>query len=173
MKQPNETHRGPLLRKEINRLATRPVLVFAMCAYSLIFFSDAALITLERLEKSGWPTAAGTIVQGQLEFVGPSGERSVVDYERRFVYTVDDRSYASDKADLRGTTVQESSANQYQAGDAVTVYYDPERPFDAVIDPTDWPTEITKYAIGLALVIGSFFVFRKPRQRNARVTTAD
>ena len=64
--------------------------------------------------------------------------------------------------------IRDLIGDPYEVGDAVTVYYNPDRLFDAVIYPTRWDKEIPNYAMGFGLVIGSFFVFRKPSKRKRR-----
>ena len=167
MSHVNDQPREPLRQKEITRRAARPVVMFLMWLYSVTFFWVAVSVTLERLEKSDWPTASGVIARGELEYVDETGHRSFAGYDYRFRYVVDGRWYSAEEASVGGTMIRDLIGDPYEVGDAVTVYYNPDRLFDAVIYPTHWDKEIPNYAMGFGLVIGSFFVFRKPSKRTA------
>ena len=129
-----------------------PLGQFALgAALALIGASTLVFMAVPRYQKasesSDWPSTAGTVVQSEVaESELASGKRNrrrkrsfsplvVVEYEHggRTLRT----SHISAGADTSSTNPSRANevVNRYAAGDTVSVYFDPEQPSYAVLEP--------------------------------------
>jgi hypothetical protein len=89
-----------------------------------------------------WPATAGRIIESRVEEKHLPGDRPNLRFAPRiaYEYAVDGRSYRSERIDFRevfwSLAPQSAAAKvvRYPAGAAVTVYYDPRRPQEAVLE---------------------------------------
>jgi len=132
-----------------------PLFAFALPGIAILtaVFSVASFVRTRRLAGASaqWPTAPGTItasgvIEEEIEDKS-SDDKSIIRKIRR--YQVDLRyAYQVGKRDFVGTAgnwgwtgiyglreLAEKAAGQYSQGQPVTVYYDPEQPRNAVLDP--------------------------------------
>jgi len=131
-----------------------PMFAFALPALvilgaALSFASSVRGLRLARAS-ARWPTVAGTVTAADVieeEIEETNNERSVIRRIRR--YQVDLRyAYQVGKRDFVGTAenwgwtgiyglreLAEKAAGRYAPGQPVTVYYDPARPGNAVLEP--------------------------------------
>jgi Protein of unknown function (DUF3592) len=132
-----------------------PLFAFALPGLALLAaaFSVASFVRTRRLAGASarWPTVPGTVtastvIEEEIEDKR-SDDKSIIRKTRR--YQVDLRyAYQVGKRDFVGTAenwgwtaiyglreLAEKAAGQYSLGQPVTVYYDPEQPRHAVLDP--------------------------------------
>jgi hypothetical protein len=98
-----------------------------------------ALFMARRTQKLGaasltWPTTPGRIVSSELKQSPKLGARPVIAY----TYAVASQAYTGTTASFVGThNLQDAQrlVSAYPAGAEATVYYDPEKPSLAVLEP--------------------------------------
>jgi hypothetical protein len=108
-----------------------------------------------------WPKAAGTVIASALE---PSPEhkrryRAAV----RYRYRVGGKEYQADRVFWGGNEGRrrhmESVVAAYPAGADVPVYYDPQNPAEAVIDPTQHTGSRATVVYAMGMVSLGLFAF--------------
>jgi len=132
-----------------------PLFAFALPGIAILAaaFGVTSFVRAQRLAGASarWPTVPGTVtastvIEEEIE-EKRSDDKSIIRKIRR--YQVDLRyAYQVGKRDFVGTTenwgwtgiyglreLAEKAAGQYSQGQPVTVYYDPEQPRNAVLDP--------------------------------------
>ena len=132
-----------------------PLFAFALPAIALIG-AVAGIIAFVRARRlagasAQWPSVAGaitnsTVIEEQIED-DSNTEKSTIrmiyryQLDLRYAYKVNKRDYVGTSATpgrtpIYGTREQaETAAGQYKPGSPVTVYYDPDRPGNAVLEP--------------------------------------
>ncbi len=114
----------------------------------------AAQVVVPRLVSRRWPAVAGTIIGAEARVTSDSTEDTVY-YEAvvRYAYTVHGRQYESEQADLTWASSSRAHAQgvlmRYPVGSSIPVYYDPQSPQRALIDPVIR----LNHALGLLLLI--------------------
>jgi hypothetical protein len=126
-----------------------PILALLGTAWGIIAFFRAR----QRASASmRWPTAAGIVTASNVieeAIAEKSDDKSVVapkmihryQVDLRYAYQVDKRDFVGTEANWGMTAiygrrdVAEKAAGRYRPGQTVTVYYDPERPRTAVLEP--------------------------------------
>lgn len=112
----------------------------------------------------GWLTTDGKIIHHRFvgqkfkEYDGDFYEK--IDVYIRYKYSVDDISYISLSINSIDTPFYPSSyANRYPVGENVIVYYNPENPADAVLEPgfVDISKAFGGFSI-LTFIAGVFFI---------------
>jgi Protein of unknown function (DUF3592) len=156
-----------------------PLFAFALPVLALLgaVFGVAAFIRGRRLAGASarWPTAAGIITtSGVIEEAIEDKSNDDKSFIRKIHrYQVDLRyAYQVGKRDFVGTAagwgwtaiyglrdVAEKAASQYQPGQPVTVYYDPEQPGNAVLEPDNRQGSLAPLiAAALCAVTGGAFL---------------
>jgi len=125
-----------------------PAAAFAAAIGALMSF-----VRMRRLASAsfGWPTVAGTIksstvIEELIEDRRNDDNKQIKKIPRyqvdlRYAYRVGRRDFVGLNPNWGWTGIYglrelaEKAASQYQPGQAVTVYYDPQRPANAVLDP--------------------------------------
>jgi hypothetical protein len=133
-----------------------PLFAFALPGIAILaaVFGVTSFIRARRLAGASarWPTVPGTVtassvIEEEIEDKSSDDKSSIIRKTRR--YQVDLRyAYHVGKRDFVGTAenwgwtaiyglreLAEKAAGQYSQGQPVTVYYDPEQPRNAVLDP--------------------------------------
>lgn len=108
-----------------------------------------------------WPTAPGVITSSDIEQSENDGT-TMYAAEINYDFIVEDKSYIGERITLNSGNSSTSSIQEvkkdlqkYPVGAAVTVYYDPELPNSAVLEPgADLFTYIIKYAPFLFGLLG-------------------
>ncbi|MRT93133.1 DUF3592 domain-containing protein [Ancylomarina sp. 16SWW S1-10-2] len=114
-----------------------------------------------------WPTTTGIITNSdirQSESDGTTMYAAVINYD----FTVDNKSYSGDRITLTSGNSSTSSIREvkkdlqaYPTGANVKVYYDPELPNNAILEPgADFFTKIIKYAPFLLGFIGLLMIWQ-------------
>jgi hypothetical protein len=132
-----------------------PLFAFVLPAVAILaaLFGVAAFVRTRRLASAsaGWPTVPGTITTSDVieETIMDQSSNDKAIIRKIHRYQVDLRyAYEVGKRDFVGTAVNwgwtgiyglrelaETAASQYRQGQPVTVYYDPEQPRNAVLEP--------------------------------------
>ena len=132
-----------------------PLFAFALPAIAIIgaLFGVIGFVNARRVANASarWPTAAGTIttsavIEEQIEDETKNDKstiRKIYHYQvdLRYAYKLDKRDYVGTSATagwmpIYGLREQaQAVAARYQPGSPVTVYYDPDRPGTAVLEP--------------------------------------
>ena len=159
-----------------------PLFAFALPALAILgaVASFASFIRGRRVARASarWPTAAGTVTTADVieeEIEETNNERTVIRIIHR--YQVDLRyAYQVGKRDFVGTAenwgwtgiyglreLAEKAAGRYAPGQPVTVYYDPARPGNAVLEPGNRkgsmaPLVFSVIAAGIGSVMLAVFI---------------
>jgi hypothetical protein len=153
-----------------------PLFAFALPVVALLaaVFSIVAFVRGRQLASasSRWPTASGTIttsdvIEETLEDNSNTNKAIIRTIHRyqvdlRYAYQVGKRDFVGTAANWGWTAVYglrelaETSAGQYRQGQPVTVYYDPEQPGNAVLEPDSRKGSMTPLVFGaIAAVTGA------------------
>jgi hypothetical protein len=109
-----------------------------------------------------WPTVPGKIVSSELESETERHNRKpITTYAAaiRYAYEVDGKAYESDQIQLGGTSETsqpgefERMVKRYPEGKRVTVYYDPDDPATATLEPGELGG-----IFNMAMVAGGFIL---------------
>ena len=120
------------------------ILVFVLLLLNVIFLGILFFMRRRMSQVSTWPSTMGTVMMSTIELrsdsEGGSTEYPVVQYS----YQVGGQGYQSMKLapgpELGGTGARKVVA-KYQPGTQVMVFYDPQKPSDAVLEkkaPAQW-----------------------------------
>lgn len=120
------------------------ILVFVLLILNVIFLGILFFMRRRMATVSGWPSTMGTVQMSRIDLrsdsEGGSTEYPVVQYS----YQVGGQGYQSMKLapgpDMGGTGARKVVA-KYQPGTQVMVFYDPQKPSDAVLEkkaPAQW-----------------------------------
>jgi hypothetical protein len=158
-----------------------PLFAFALPIIALLgaILSVVAFARGRRLASASmrWPTVAGIIttsgvIEEAIEDKGSDDKsfaRKIYRYQvdLRYAYQVGKRDFVGTSANWGWTAIYglrelaEKAASQYRQGQPVTVYYDPEQPSNAVLEPGNRQGSLAPLiaAAICALVGGAFFMF--------------
>ena len=120
------------------------ILIFVLLLLNVIFLGILFFMRRRMSQVSTWPSTMGTVMMSTIELrsdsEGGSTEYPVVQYS----YQVGGQGYQSMKLapgpELGGTGARKVVA-KYQPGTQVMVFYDPQKPSDAVLEkkaPAQW-----------------------------------
>lgn len=158
-----------------------PLFAFALPGLAILaaVFSVAAFARERRLASASrrWPTVSGTItasgvIEEQIEDTS-NNDRSIIrmihryQVDLRYAYQVGKRDFVGTTANWGWTAVYglrelaEKAASQYRQGQPVTVYYDPEQPGNAVLEPDSRQGSLAPlvFAAICAVAGGAFLAF--------------
>jgi hypothetical protein len=151
-----------------------PLFVFPLPILALLgaVFSIVAFVRGRRLASASmrWPTVAGTVTTSDVIEEAIEGKnnddksfiRKIYRYQvdLRYAYQIGKRDFVGTAANWGGTAIYglremaEQAADQYRPGQPVTIYYDPEQPRNAVLEP-----ENRKGSLALLIVAAICAVF--------------
>ena len=112
--------------------------LFAIAGLAVLAFGIQAMV--EGTDSNSWPTAPGEIVRSDYEIVRNSSDDFDTAAKIRYTYEVVGELLEGDRVQV-GLASEGSPAenrrltNQYPVGAKVNVYYDPEEPTEAVLEP--------------------------------------
>ena len=132
---------------------------------AIAFFLDGRIIAHEKEASLTWPTTPGTITSCELREVRNKPRRlpyEIVRYtvDVTYSYTVDGEPYEGDRVALIDSLWSEGSAqareSKYQVGTTHPVYYNPDDPSRAVLEPGDTSEDRASFetVMGIALPLG-------------------
>jgi len=124
---------------------------------------------------SRWPTANGTIVSSIVKkTVRPTQEGNKTAYSAQVVYKypVNNRQYSCDRVSIGKSAYAEATVKKYPTGKAVTVYYNPDKPQEAVLEPglkwgDYWRYILFDLLIALSLIVPQAIKFYETIQNNS------
>jgi hypothetical protein len=156
-----------------------PLFVFALPILVLLFavLGVVAFVRGRRQASASarWPTVAGIVTTSDVieeaiedkENDDKSFIRKTYRYQvdLRYAYQVGKRDFVGTEANWGGTAIYglrelaETAAGRYSVGQPVTVYYDPEQPGNAVLEPDNRQGSLTPLIIAaLCAVLGGLFL---------------
>ena len=110
-------------------------------------------------ESKEWPTSEGTVISTEVEERHEYNEdgESVYYYPRvHYDYRVGDHVYHGFKYKLMNVSMSKRKAHEFisnfMPGDTLTVYYDPEKPTESVMQPGAQQYLYVFLAIGIGLI---------------------
>ena len=121
---------------------------------------------LEDAQKSeDWPTVEGRVMSSKLKSHNNSRWNSITySVQILFKYTVQDKVYLSDKFSFEQTRSKDLTSvrrivDGYPAGKYVQLFYDPDNPGVAVLDPRPKGRSYVLLGVGIALGLIGFLGF--------------
>lgn len=158
-----------------------PLFAFALPGFAILgaIFSVAAFMRGRRLASASarWPAVAGIIatsdvIEEQIEDTSRDDKSNIRMIQRyqvdlRYAYQVGKRDFVGTMGNWGWTGIYgrrelaEKAAGQYRQGQPVTVYYDPEQPGNAVLEPGNQQGSLAPlvFAAICAVVGGAFLAF--------------
>jgi hypothetical protein len=148
--------------------------LFLIAAAVCLLLTLALLLVYRRLRikalvSANWPTASGTVTGSGLDKQTDSEGGPTYAAVVRYTYAVGGKEYRGDRLGWGGrnyTTHEKATAvaARYPVGQAVQVYYDPQRPETALLEPAfkggmSWVLWLAVTCAVLAIVfLGSHFL---------------
>lgn len=140
-----------------------PWFAYAIPAASVALGSVFAFKSLSALRQSRacahWPAVPGWVVRAQgKRTLADDGEARFSDFSVLYTYRVNDRDYrgtrlhAGEPAPLGRVT--EETVEKYRTGANVTVYYNPDDPEDAVLEPKSFRRVLPGFAAASLAGVG-------------------
>lgn len=118
----------------------------------------------EAAESEHWPTTAGVITRMNVsEHTDRDGSRTK-HLDVRYKYAVNGREFEGDRVGVGTSYDTDAVAQAYPVGKQVLVFYNPEKPADAVLQTGASGTTIWALG-GFGLLFLSFFLFREARRK--------
>lgn len=151
-----------------------PLFAFALPAVAIVgaMLSVIAYVRGRQLARASarWPTAAGTITNSSVieELIEDDSkdDKSIIrkihryQIDLRYAYRVNQRDYVGTSANPGWTPIYglreqaEAAAGQHKTGAPVTVYYDPDRPGNAVLEPDNRRGSAAPLVFGAISAVG-------------------
>ncbi len=152
------------------------VLPVAAIALGVVFAIKSAALRRQSLASAKWPTVTGKILGSRIDIAIVDNSTTVEDEERsgrryvrpdeevstacvRYAYRVGDKDYQSTRLYIGrpvfygSSVVAAATAAKYQPDARVPVYYNPDNPAQAVLEPLNFAN--AKLALGAAVGFGS------------------
>ena len=141
-------------------------IIFIICSW-MIYTNFSVPMVEEASISETWPTTTGIITNSDIRQSESDGNKmyaAVINYD----FTVDNKPYSGDRITLTSGNSSTSSIKEvkkelqaYPTGANVKVYYDPELPNNAVLEPgADFFTKLIKYAPFLLGFIGILMLWQ-------------
>ncbi len=131
----------------------------------LIFFSKRSKKKADLSQ--GWPSVGGKVILSEVRQSANTDEDGYTSYSYyprvEFAYMVAGQSYESKRLSFGGVTgtsnpdKAQETVNKYPVGSPVTVYYNPEKPSEGVIERVAGGSRLA-LIMGIILLIISFFI---------------
>jgi hypothetical protein len=130
-----------------------------LCIMALYYFRQAR-------ESKSWPSTPGIIISSGVCRVADVSDHEETQFkaEIRYSYTIDQDTYTSNRIRIlpnmptASSVLASKSIATYPMDSPVTVYYNPDRPTQAVLEPGVTVDLIAFMIIGIALLVGSLVV---------------
>ncbi|BBO84188.1 hypothetical protein DSCO28_47540 [Desulfosarcina ovata subsp. sediminis] len=152
--------------------------LFPAIGIVIAVFSYSAYQT--SLASKSWPTVSGSIVQSEIEKrISTSGEgankkKTVKEYPNvTYQYLIDGKTYKSGKLSFSSTGNAKQVVARYPVGKRVPVYYNPEKPKQAVLIPGGAKFNYVPYFFsGFFILMGVLLLSRWRKQTRALGNTS-
>jgi hypothetical protein len=147
-----------------------------LCVGGIVGFGVAARQVARQRQTLSWTLAEGRIVDANYqEFASRRSERGAAELRLSYTYNVEGRTYRSDQI-TRGSKIYRreadrvsSLAKQFQVGDIAMIYYNPNRPNEAVVLPgVNWMAIIGTIGISAAAFFAGYGLARFDNFLNVR-----
>ena len=152
--------------KQNSPITTFIVGIILIISSWMIYTTFSVPMVKEAKDSESWPTTSGIITHSeinQFESDGTTMYSSEINYD----FTVDNKPYSGDRITLSSGSSSNSirevknELQAYPTGANVKVYYDPELPNNAVLEPgADFFTKLIKYAPFLLGFIGMLMLWQ-------------
>jgi hypothetical protein len=144
-------------------MLTQRLIATALAAFGAGYFAWFIWALIAAWRSRHWPTTNGKVVSSKVEIDHDDGElyRAAVSYR----YVVDSIEYCSERiffGDFSWTWGFRSARRRvakYYAGSTVRVYYDPETPEEAVLEPGFTFTMFVAGFFGILFLVGGINAF--------------
>ncbi|MGZ2371188.1 DUF3592 domain-containing protein [Ancylomarina sp. YFZ004] len=118
----------------------------------MIYTTFSVPMVKEAKDSESWPTTSGIITHSEINQFESDGT-TMYSSEIKYDFTIDEKPYSGDRITLSSGSSSTSSIREvkkelqtYPIGANVKVYYDPELPNNAVLEPgADFLTMLIKY----------------------------
>jgi hypothetical protein len=133
---------------------------FWILGWIFLIIGIVTLYTFTREQKLAglsvyWPNTIGKIVSSEVR-TNDSGDGPLYEADVIYQYSIDDFEYSSKRVSyglwIFSNTRTEKIVNKYQAGKEVLVYYNPDSPKEAVLEPG------TQSIIYVIIIVALFFI---------------
>jgi hypothetical protein len=112
---------------------------------------------------TSWPSVSGRVVESDVSYWNDE-DGNYYRPEVSFEYTVDGRQYEATRINFSSDQSYDTTddawevANRYPTGETVSVYYDPEEPETAVLEPGATTGSYLLLAIGAVFILVSLVI---------------
>ncbi len=137
--------------------------IFAIIGYVVAFYFGKPILDDAKASRS-WPSVSGVIERSEV-VTSTSNGKTMYGFDVVYRYQVEGRDLTSNNVFFGGNTTSSSSSfahnvvARYPKGAKVKVFYDPNDPSKAVLEPgTTWQSYLV-FGIGLAFLIVGVLVF--------------
>jgi hypothetical protein len=148
---------GGFLDYRLEKIAGGMLFVVAGIAFAFIGYTSYQ----SGMESKNWPVANGSVIQSKIEKrtettgTGTSKRKVVKSYAVvKYTYAVGNRDYQSSRITFGQSKDAYKTVSRYPKGKNIQVYYDPENPAQAVLEPGgDKTMSIVFIGLGAILLV--------------------
>ncbi|WP_281492150.1 DUF3137 domain-containing protein [Desulfosarcina cetonica] len=153
------------------------VVLFPAIGIVIAVFSYSAYQT--SLASKSWPTVSGSIIRSEIEKrISTSGEgankkKTVKEYPKvTYQYLIDGKTYKSGKISFSSTGNAKQVVARYPVGKSVPVYYNPEKPKQAVLIPGGSKFNYVPYFFSAFFLLLGVIMFSRWRKQTRALGNA-
>jgi len=155
-------------------------IIFRVLGVLFLIGSMAALVygiseIKEGLAAKNWPTSEGKIISSGTRWqnMSTSGGSSTLIAEVVYEYRVNDRLFQGDRISMgqfgsKDADHAKQEAAQYPENSLVTVYFDPDDPSKALLEPGWGWISLISLLVGLSVLIAAIFLLRQGFRKKTR-----
>jgi len=154
------------VEKPLTKSGTLIIILASLAGLALTLFS--ASNGINALKAKSWPTTEGTVTSSQVEWNSKYVPKVI------YTYTINTEEFTSNRIRLTNFAhykKKEDAAkvsDKYPVDSKVTVYYNPNKPDEAILDPGIKGEHVFMFLIGLLIflapLIGLIYTIRKSRE---------
>lgn len=130
-----------------------------LLAGSIFFFYKSVFTIYDGFDSHSWPSVDGEVVDARVESRRiPGSTREEYDHYFEYIFSVDGKKYSSGRLNFFSVSGDPSEGvEKYEMGQKVQVYYDPNDPSRAVLEP-GLPGIFVWLALGFGIILFIGFV---------------
>lgn len=159
---------GGFLNYKLEKIAAALIFILFGIAIGLTGYSSYQ----SGVDSKDWPTVSGVIIQSEIETrtstTGEGANRKTVEksYPRvKYEFSVNGRSFVSNAIKFGQSADAYKTVARYPVGQIVAVFYNPDKPDQAVLEPGADPTfSIGFMGLGVIFIIIGFLAAAKYRK---------